>query len=351
MNETIRIGSKSIGKDKPVFIIAEGGVNHNGRLDLALKLVDAAADAGADAIKFQTWTTPELVTMQAQMAEYQKKNLGKTTSQAEMLRKVELKEEYFPAILRRAAKRKLILLSSAHGGFAAVDRVQRLGLPAFKIASGDTVNYPILAHAAKYGKPIILGTGMCTMAELKESIRIMRKAGNDKIVMLHCTTNYPTPSNEVNLRAMLTMMRELDVLIGYSDHTIGHQVATMAVTLGACCIEKHLTLDKNMEGPDHKASSEPQEFKAMADSIRNIEVIMGSPIKKPCPSETRIMAIARKSIVTTATIKKGDRFTKNNIGIKRPGNGIPPQHYWKILGETAKKNISSDKILRPSDIE
>ena len=349
-SKSIKIGNKIISDRSPVFIIAEGGINHNGRLDLALKLVDAAADADADAIKFQTWTTSELVTMEAEMAEYQKKNLGKTTSQAKMLQKVELKEKYFPAILKRATERGLILLSSPHGGFSAVDRVQKLGLPAFKIASGDTVNYPVLAHAAKYGTPMILGTGMCTMTELKESIRVMRRAGNDKIVMLHCTTNYPTPFDEVNMRAMLTMMKKLGVLIGYSDHTMGHQVATMAVTLGACCIEKHLTLDKNMEGSDHKASSEPREFKEMVQAIRDVEVVLGSFKKGPNPSEVRIMAIARKSVVTTQTIKKGEKFTKNNIGIKRPGNGMPPKYFWEVLGKTAKIDLPTDYLLKPSSV-
>lgn len=347
----IKISSKTISYKSPVFIIAEAGVNHNGKLDLALKMVDAAKNAGADAIKFQTFKAEDVVTAQGKMADYQKKNIGKTESQIEMLRKLELKEEFYGPIIKRCRQKKIIFLSSPHGGFGSVDFLQSLNVPAFKFGSGDLNNLPVLQYAAGFKKPIIIGTGMGTMEEVKEAVDCIKRAGNNKIIVLHCTTNYPCPLDEVNLKAMQTMMQKLSVLVGYSDHTLGIQVPIMAAALDACTIEKHFTLNKNMKGPDHKASTEPDELKEMVDKIRKVKTILGSKIKKPNKSEVSIIKTVRKSIVSLCNIKKGKKFTKDNIGIKRPGNGLAPKYYFHILGKIAKKNISKDGLIKKSHYE
>ncbi len=348
-NKIIKIGNKKISEDSPVFIIAEAGVNHNGRLDLALKLVDAAKEAGADAVKFQTFKAEGVMTENVPMAEYQKKNTGKTESMLDMVRKFELKYEDFRKINKYCDRKKIMFLSTPHSGSESVDFLHSLKVPAFKFGSGDLNNLPVLRYAAKFKKPMILGTGMADMAEVKEAINCAKKAGNDKIIVLHCTTNYPCPVEEVNLRAMQTMMRDLDVLVGYSDHTLGIQVPIMAATLGACVIEKHFTLDKNLAGPDHKASLEPGELKEMVGAVRNVEKILGSSIKKPMKSEKEIAKVARKSIVTLNHIKKGEIFSPENIGIKRPGIGIEPKFFDKILGKKAKKDLQKDALVRWED--
>lgn len=348
--KSIKIGRKTISTGSPVFVIAEAGVNHNGRLDLALKLVDAAAEAGADAVKFQTFKAEQVVTAQGEMAEYQKRNIGKTESQIEMIRKLEMGDDWYPPLIKRCKERKIIFMSAPHGHIESADFLKKLDMAVYKIASGDLVNRPLLEHIARFGKPMIISTGMANMHEVKEAIGWIKKAGNHKIIVLHCTINYPCPLAEVNLAAMKTMMREFpDVLIGYSDHTEGSQVATMAVALGACVIEKHLTLDKNLPGPDHKASSNPQEFRQAVEEIRNVPIILGNPVKQPNKSEYNVVKIARKSIATIAPIKKGEKFTENNLTIKRPGNGIPPKHFKTILGQRAKRDITKDVLLRKKD--
>ena len=349
MIKKIKIGNKFIGKNQPVFIIAEAGVNHNGRLDLALKLVDAAAAAGADAVKFQTFKAEQLVTKEGEMAEYQKKNIGKTESQLEMLKKLELKEKFYAPIVRRCKEKKIIFLSTPHGGFEAVDFLQKLGAPAFKFGSGDLNNLPVLQYAAKFKKPIILGTGMANMREVKDAVACIKKTGNDKIIVLHCTTNYPCPLDEVNLSATLTMMKELGVLVGYSDHTLGNQVPVMAATLGACVLEKHFTLDKTMPGPDHVASAEPAELKEIIESVKKVELILGRATKKPNKSERALSKIARKSVVAIKNIKKGEKFTKENLGIKRPGTGLSPKFFNLIIGKRARKNLLRDAIIKIGD--
>jgi len=343
--KTIKIANKSIGHGHPVFIIAEAGVNHNGKLATALKLVDAAAKAGADAVKFQTFKAEQVVTRQGEMAKYQKKNIGKTESQIKMLKKLELSEKFYKPIMRRCKQKKIIFLSTPHGGFESVDFLQSINIPAFKFGSGDLTNLPLLKYSAKFKKPIILGTGMATLQEVKEAANCVKKAGNDKIIILHCTTNYPCPLDEVNLRAMRTMADKLGVLAGYSDHTLGAQAAVAAAALGACVIEKHFTLNKKMVGPDHKASAEPRELEKMIKQIRGVETILGSPTKKPNPSEKETIKIARKSVVAIRDIKKGEKFTKKNIGIKRPGTGMKPKFYPRILGKTAKTDIRGGWII------
>lgn len=350
-DKLIKIGNKKIGRGEPVFIIAEAGVNHNGRLDLALKLVNAAADAGADAIKFQTFKAEQVVTSISEMAEYQKKNIGKTESQLDMLKKLEFNENWYPKVIARCKKRKIIFFSTSHGGFASVDFLEGLGVPAFKFGSGDLTNLPLLAHVAKLGKPIILGTGMATMVEVKEAVKTINQAGNKKVIVLHCTTNYPCSPEEVNLKAMQTMMKELDALVGYSDHTLGSQVAIMAVALGACVIEKHLTLDNNLPGPDHAASANPAVFKKTVEEVKKVPTIMGSSVKKPTKNELQYLPIVRKSIIAARDILKGERFTKENLAIKRSKTGLPPRAYFKIIGAVAKMEIKMDALIEKKHYE
>ena len=347
----VKIGNKIISRKSPVFIIAEAGVNHNGRLDLALKLIDMAADAGADAIKFQTFRAEQVVIRAGHMAEYQKKNIGKAKSQIEMLRKLEFDELWYPKIIAHCKKRGIIFLSTPHGSFDSVDLLHKLKVPAFKFGSGDLTSLPVLEYAAKLGKPIILGTGMATIAEIQEALKVIKKTGNSKIILLHCTTNYPCPPQEANLGAMLTMTKEFDVLIGYSDHTMGSQVSVMAVTLGACVVERHLTLDNNMPGPDHKASANPMDFKRIVLEIRRVKTIIGSSVKKPLSSEIALRSVVRKSIVAIKNIKKGEIFSSKNIGIKRPGTGLSPKYYFSILSKTCLSNIKVDTLISKKHYE
>lgn len=341
----ICIDKKEISEKSPVFIIAEAGVNHNGRMDLALKLIDAAAWAGADAIKFQTFRAEQVVAANGKTAGYQRKNLGTNKSQLAMLKELELKEQHYPELIKRAKKKNIILFSTPHGGPASVDFLQSLGMPAFKFGSGDLTNLPLLQCAAKFKKPMIISTGMATLAEVKEAVSAIKKAGNNKIIVLHCTTNYPCPLDEVNLRSMQTIMKNIRTLVGYSDHTTDAQASLMATTLGACVIEKHFTLDKNLPGPDQRVSMEPAEFKLMVKQLKNINSILGSSVKKPAKSELRYLPMVRKSIVTARDILKGDRFTKENLTVKRPGTGLPPKDYFKIIGAVATKDIEIDTLL------
>ncbi|KKQ57704.1 MAG: N-acetylneuraminate synthase [Parcubacteria group bacterium GW2011_GWA2_38_13] len=351
LSKTIKIHNKTIGYKHPVFIIAEAGVNHNGRLDLALNLVDAVSESGADAIKFQTWKAEQLTTKSAKMAAYQKKNMGVEKSQFDMLKGLELREDFFEPIMKRCREKNLIFLSTPHGGFEAVDFLEKLDIPAYKFGSGDLTNIPVLEHAARYQRPMIIGTGMANMDEVKNAIDCIKNQGNNDIIALHCTTNYPCPPNEINLMALITMKKKLDVLVGYSDHTLGIQTPIMSATLGACVIEKHITLDRDMPGPDHLASTEPDEFKKMVDALRLVKTILGSNQKKPNQSEIAIMEIAKKSIVSTKNIKKGEVFTKNNIGIKRPGNGIEPRFYFDILGKISKTDVAEDSLIQKEHYE
>ncbi len=335
MTRRIKIFNHFISYQSPIFIIAEAGVNHNGRLDLALRLVDAAVRAGADAVKFQTFKAEDVVTTKAQLA---------------MLRPLELKEKDYAKIIKRCNQRGIIFLSTPHGGFTSVDWLQKLKVPAFKFGSGDLTTLPLLQYAAKFKKPMILGTGMATLAEVQAAVQTIKKAGNKKIIVLHATTNYPCPPQEVNLRAMQTMMQKLNVLVGYSDHTLGTQVPVMAATLGACVIEKHFTLDKTMPGPDHKASLEPAELKMMVQSVRNVFVVLGSPQKAPTKSEASLLKNIRKSLVALASLKTGEIFTAKNLGIKRPGTGLEPKYFNDILGRITKREIKKDELIKLADL-
>jgi N,N'-diacetyllegionaminate synthase len=349
MGKTVYIGSKRIGEKQPCFIIAEAGINHNGKLSLAKKLVDVAVRAGADAVKFQTFKAEGVVTDNVGIATYAKKNIRKNLTQLQMIKRYELSYDEFKELKRYCDKKEIIFLSTPHS-FDAIDFLEDL-VPAYKFGSGDLTNLPALHYAAGKQKPILLGTGMATLQEVRTAIRTIQSSGNHQIVVLHCTTNYPCPPEEVNLRAMQTMQHTLHCLVGYSDHTIGITVPVMAATLGAVVIEKHFTLSKNMPGPDHAASLEPTELTQMVAAIRTIETILGSYTKKPTPSEKEIMRLVRKSIVAAHDIKKGVVLRRSMLDIKRPGTGLSPIHLQQLLGKKTKKQIKKDELIRESMVE
>lgn len=331
-----------------VLIIAEAGVNHNGDILLAKKLIDAAAAAGVDYVKFQTFNSKMLVSKNAQKADYQKENTSKNNeSQLVMLQKLELsKKAHFELI--DYCKLKQIKFLSTGFDLDSINFLNTLNIDLFKVPSGEITNLPYLRTIGSLGKPVIISTGMADMQEIKEALNVILMAGTkkDNVTILHCNTEYPTPMRDVNLKAMLTIGKELDVNIGYSDHTLGIEVSTAAVAMGAKVIEKHFTLDKTMEGPDHKASLEPDELKDMVDAIRNIERALGNGNKVPSESEKKNKAIARKSIVANTKISKGDIFSTNNITIKRPGLGISPMKWDDVLGKTANKDYEPDDLIQ-----
>lgn len=338
-----------IGPGFPCFIIAEAGVNHNGELLLAKKLVDVAVAAHADAVKFQTFTAEGVVTDSTEISDYAKGNTGKNIKQIDMLKQYELHNDEFKILKEYCDKNNIIFLSSPHS-FDAIDFLQDL-VPAYKFGSGDLTNIPALQYAAKKNKPLILGTGMATLEEVKQAIHAITSVGNNQIITLHCTTSYPCSYEDVNLRAMTTMQQEPSCLIGYSDHTLGILVPLLAVTLGATVIEKHITLDKQLTGPDHKASLEPEEFAEMITQIRNVEKILGSTEKKPTNSEKSVIENLRKSIVAGQNIKKDAIIKKEMLMIKRPGSGISPADIEKVLGKKTKKDITIDEILQWDMVE
>lgn len=350
-NDIIKIGKKTVGFNSPVFIIAEAGVNHNGKLDLALKLIDVAATAGADAVKFQTFKAENVVLADAEMVEYQKKNLRQKKSQQTMLRELELREEFYEPIIKRCAEKNIIFFSTPHGGKQSVDFLETIGVGAYKIGSGDLTNYLLLNRVAKTKKPIILSTGMATLKEIQDSISFIRSKGNNKIVVLHCTTNYPCPLEEVNLKAMVEMIKKFSVPVGYSDHTLGNQTAIMAVTLGATLYECHFTLDKNLPGPDHAASADPRELKEKISAIREVQTIMGSKEKKPTKSELKMRKGVRKSIVFTRVMAKGTVIREDDLEAKRPANGVSPARYKEFVGKRLVCAVGVDRQLSPGDIE
>lgn len=331
---------------KSVIIIAEAGVNHNGDLNIAHNLVDAAADAGADYVKFQLFKAKNLVTRIADKAEYQKKATGKSESQYEMIRRLELTKDCHVKLKEYCDHKKIGFLSSPFD-LESIEFLDSIDIDFFKIPSGEIVNMPYLRKIARCSRPVVLSTGMSTLKEIQEALGTLIDNGilREHITILHCNTEYPTPIKDVNLKAMNTIEKELGVRIGYSDHTKGMAVPIAAVALGARVIEKHFTLDKNMEGPDHKASMNPTELKQMIESIRTIESCLGDGIKCPSPSEIKNLKIARKSIVAAKKIKKGEEFTENNIIPKRPGNGISPMCWDEVIGQTAKKDFLEDELI------
>jgi len=330
------------------IIIAEAGVNHNGDYELAKKLVEAAAHAGADFVKFQTFKADKIVSKSAKKAAYQERNINDgDDSQYAMLKKLEMPEEWHNKLIQYANEIGIQFLSTGFDD-ESIDFLDKLGSPLFKIPSGEITNKPFLRHIAGKGKPVILSTGMASMYEIKATLEVLYENGISKemITVLHCNTEYPTPMEDVNLKAMITIKNTLGVKIGYSDHTQGIEVPIAAVALGATVIEKHFTIDRNLPGPDHKASLEPDELKSMVKAIRNIEkAISGNGIKAPSQSERKNIVVARKSIVAGCHIDKGEMFTTQNLTIKRPGNGISPMLWDEILGLTASNDYEPDDLI------
>lgn len=327
-----------------VFIIAEAGVNHNGSLKLAKLLVDAAKVAGADCIKFQTFIAENLISQSAPKAEYQKQTTGGSTSQLEMVKNLELTFSEFNDLYEYCKKCNIEFMSTGFD-FDSIDFLADLGIKRWKIPSGEITNLPYLEKIASYMQPIILSTGMSTMEEVKAAVGAIRKVGNNDITVLHCTTEYPAPFAAINLKAMNTMGEVLQLPIGYSDHSKGIEVSIAAVALGAQVIEKHFTLDRDMEGPDHIASLEPAELKALVSSIRNVELSLGDGLKKPTISEYSNIHIVRKSLVAKKEIKAGDKFSVENITAKRPGSGISPMMWHEVLGKTAIRDFQADELI------
>lgn len=328
------------------IIIAEAGVNHNGSLDLAKQLVVAAKEAGADYVKFQTSIPEKLISKFASMADYQKKNIGKEESQLDMLRKLVLRLDDF-ATLKDYCDEVGIKFMSTPFDLTSIDVLEKLNMDYWKLPSGEISNLPYLRKIARFHQPVILSTGMSTIGDVEKALDVLVENGlsKDYISLLHCNTEYPTPYSDVNLRAMLTLKQCFGVRVGYSDHTKGIEVPIAAVAMGAEIIEKHFTLDKNLPGPDHVASLEPRELKAMVDSIRNIENAIGSGIKQVSPSERKNIAIARKSIIAACPIKKGELFTEDNLTVKRPGNGISPMKWDEVMGMAAKRDFVEDELI------
>jgi N,N'-diacetyllegionaminate synthase len=328
------------------LIIAEAGVNHNGDTNLARKLIDIAANAGADFVKFQTFNVDKLVTTHAKKAEYQNQATGEGESQHAMLHKLELTRDTHEKLIEHCKNRKIQFFST---GFdtESIDLLVELGLDRFKIPSGEITNLPYLRHVGRYEKSVILSTGMATMDEIGDALDILVEAGTPRkrITVLHCNTEYPTPMTDVNLRAMLTIRDTFDVQVGYSDHTLGIEIAIAAVVLGATIIEKHFTLDRNLPGPDHKASLVPEELNAMVTAIRNIESAMGDGVKRPSSSEAKNKPIVRKSLVATCAIRAGEVFSENNLTVKRPGTGLSPMCWDKAIGSKAPRNFSPDELI------
>ena len=344
VSKEITFGKRVVGAGHPAFVIAEAGVNHNGELDLAFKLVDAAIEAGADAVKFQTFIADDLLTTEAAKADYQKTTTGEQESQLEMIKRLELSYGDFRKLKIYCDDQAITFLSTPFD-LKSVDFLQGLGVVAFKIASGDLTNDPLLRHVAAQKRPVILSTGMSDMDEVRDALAVIHAAGNTDVILLQCVTNYPAAAEDTNLRAMLSMQSAFDVNVGYSDHTLGIEVPLAAVALGACVIEKHFTLDKNLAGPDHRASLEPQELKAMVEGIRKVEAALGSGQKAPAPSEVRNAAVARRSIVAARDINAGTTITPGEIAFKRPGTGLPPRMAEHVLGKTARVDVKAGSLL------
>ncbi len=328
------------------LIIAEAGVNHNGDLALARQLIDAAAESGADMVKFQTFNADRLVTTHAKKADYQTQTTDAGESQHAMIRRLELTRDMHVALIAHCKSRGIQFFST---GFDAdsIDMLAELGLVCFKIPSGEITNLPYLRHVGRYGKPVILSTGMSTLDEIGAALEVLEQAGTSRniITVLHCNTEYPTPMADVNLRAMLTIRNTFGVAAGYSDHTLGIEVAIAAVALGATVIEKHFTLDHNLPGPDHKASLEPDELRAMVTAIRDIELALGDGVKRPSASEAKNKPIARKSLVASCAIRSGEVFSEANLTVKRPGTGVSPMRWDEALGRKSPRDFAPDELI------
>lgn len=345
MKTSFKIESKTISPNEPCFIIAEAGVNHNGRLDLALKLVDEAKYAGADAIKFQTFNPELMVSADAKKADYQNRNDSRHKSQFEMLSSLALSESDFKRLKSYCSKKKITFLSSPFD-LQSAGFLLSLDVKAFKLGSGEITNYPLLAYIAKTKKPLILSTGMCTLKEVDSALRFYNSNGGGQVSILHCTSSYPAEPSTLNLRAIKTLSDKFKIPVGFSDHSKGIIAPALAVSLGALIIEKHFTLDKMLQGPDHKASLEPDELKEMVDLIRLTETMLGGGLKKPTKSELNTAIVVRKSVFTKIDVPAGKMITEDDITTKRPADGIPANQFFDIIGKKAKTDIEAGTQLK-----
>ena len=342
--DKVRIGGRLVGEGEPSLIIAEAGVNHDGDLNLAKKLIDVAREAGADAIKFQTFEAEKVVIETAEKAEYQRETTSPEESQLAMIKKLELSGKDFEELSTSARENEIIFLSSPFDT-GSVDLLDELGVPAFKVGSGEITNFPLLRHIATKGKPIILATGMATLEEVEEALKVIQGEGVKNIILLHCASCYPTKIEDINLKAMATLRHTFELPVGLSDHSLGITIPIAAIALGACVIEKHFTMDKNLPGPDHKASLEPDGLKGMIRAIRDVEGALGDGVKRPTVGEEEIKKVARRSIVARVDIPDGVIITQKMLDIKRPGTGIEPRHLDIVIGRRAKKNIKSGELI------
>jgi N,N'-diacetyllegionaminate synthase len=340
----IEIAGRRIGPGQPCFVIAEAGVNHNGSTALALRLVDAAAAAGADAVKFQAFKAERLVSPTAPKAEYQLAATGGAESHFEMIRRLELTADALRQIQAHCMQRGILFLATPFDEESST-QLDAMNVPLFKISSGEVINLPFLTHVAQTGRPIVLSTGMCDLREVGEAVRTIRAAGHESIVLLQCVSNYPAAPADTNLRAMQTMAEAFRVAVGYSDHTLGHEVALAAVALGACVVEKHLTLDRAMPGPDHHASSEPAEFAALVRGIRVVESALGDGSKSPAASERNTAEVARKSLVAARDLPAGTVLTADTLTAIRPGTGLSPALQTQLLGRRLRHAIPAHTPL------
>lgn len=342
--QVIEIASRKIGPSQPCFIIAEAGVNHNGDITIAKKLIDAAADAGADAVKFQTFRADKIASSTTPKADYQKVTTGESETQFELLQRLELSQQAHRELKAYCIKKNILFISTPFDEESA-DFLDTLGVPLFKIGSGEITNLPLLIHVAQKGRPIILSTGMAFLHEVSEAVSAIRSSGNDQICLLQCVSNYPAEPGDANLRAMKTMSEALQVPAGYSDHTLGNEVSLAAVAMGACVIEKHFTLDKSMPGPDHRASADPMELSQLVEGIRKVEASLGHGRKEPAQSEANTAAVARKSLVASRDLQAGTQLSASDIDIKRPGNGLPPKMKPYLIGLTLRVPVKRGEVF------
>lgn len=347
--EAITIGERRVGPNESVVIIAEAGVNHNGDVEVARRLVDVAASAGVDAVKFQAFRADLIASPGTPKARYQAETTGGGESQIEMLRRLQLPPEGLAAVRDQCAKRGVLFLCTPFDRPCG-DLLEQLGVAAFKIASGEVTNLPFLAHIARKRKPILLSTGMCYLKEVEEAVRTVREAGNDQIVLLHCVTQYPADPAEANLRAMQVMREAFGIPVGFSDHTLGDAVTLAAVALGACVVEKHFTLDRNLPGPDHKASLEPEELRALVRRIRTVERALGDGRKAPTPSEAENRSVVRRSLAAAADLKAGTILTPDTIEMLRPGTGISPTRLSEVVGRKLARGVAAGHLLSWDDL-
>lgn len=345
----IEVGSYRVGTDAPCFIIAEAGVNHNGDLKLAKKLIDAARKAGANAVKFQTFRAEKLVSTSAPKAAYQQRTTDAAESQLAMIKALELSEEAHRELLEYCQQQGILFLSSPFDESTA-DFLEQLGVPAFKVPSGEITNLPFLNHLARKGKPIILSTGMSTIGEVEAAVQVIQAAGNPEIALLHCVSNYPAAAKDINLRAMQTMQQAFSLPVGYSDHVPENEIAFAAVAMGACVVEKHFTLDRKLPGPDHQASSEPKELANLVRGIRNVEAALGDGRKRPAASELDTANVARKSLVAAREIQPGEIIDSQMLAVKRPGTGLQPVFLPQLIGRKARVKIECDSLIVLEDL-